>query len=103
MLSTYFNLEEDFEEFLERFNDEFPPEKELEKQMLSVFKLIDKLNLEEKSRAFKKTDLFTLLVELHRALFKEKKHLKMKCLNIKLRFMEAMKSITTLLQLILST
>ena len=39
------------------------------------FKLIDKLNLEEKSRAFKKTDLFTLLVELHRALFKEKKHL----------------------------
>lgn len=73
MLSTYFNLEEDFEEYLERFNDEFPPKAELEDQIKTIISLIEKLNFDEKSRVFKKSDLLTLIVELHRVIFKEGK------------------------------
>ncbi len=73
MLSTYFNLEDDFEDFLERFNDEFPPKEKLKKEIISLFDMINNLNFNEKSRVFKKTDLFTLIIELHRAKFKENK------------------------------
>lgn len=71
LLSTYFNLEDEFEEYLQRFNDEFPQKKELENQIKNLLDLIDQLNFDEKSRVFKKSDLFTLIVELHRAIFKE--------------------------------
>lgn len=73
MLSTYFNLEDEFEEYLERFNDEFPYKEELRAQIISIVELIENLNFEDKSRAFKKSDLLTLLVELHRTIFKEGK------------------------------
>jgi len=71
LLSTYFNLEDEFEEYLERFNDEFPQKDEVEHQIKYILELIEGLNFDEKSRAFKKSDLFTLLVELHRTIFKE--------------------------------
>lgn len=71
LLSTYFNLEDEFEEYLERFNDEFPQKDEVEHQIKYLLELIEALNFDEKSRAFKKSDLFTLLVELHRTIFKE--------------------------------
>ena len=75
MLSTYFNLEDELGEFLERFNDEFPPKDELNASIRALLALIDSLNFDDKSRVFKKTDLFTLLIELHRAIYKEGKQL----------------------------
>ncbi len=71
LMSTYFNLEDDFEEYLERFNDEFPQREELFTQIASLLDLIDRLNFDEKSRVFKRSDLFTLIVELHRSIYKK--------------------------------
>ncbi len=75
MMSTYFNLDNEFERFLLEYNDEFEEKEKLESQFEKVFQFIDKCSIHENSRAWKKSDLFTLLVEIHRALFKtERKH-----------------------------
>lgn len=85
MLSTYYNLEEEFEEFLIRFNEEFPDKDELNSNINSLLELIESLNFDDKSRVFKKTDLFTLLVELHRAKYKEGKNLDKEKLEAELK------------------
>ncbi|MFK8046398.1 MAG: DUF262 domain-containing protein, partial [Crocinitomicaceae bacterium] len=73
VLSSYFNLETEFEKFLEKYNDEFPYSEKLKTEIEFVLKKIESLNFDKKSRVYKKNDLFTLIVELHRALFKESK------------------------------
>lgn len=85
MQSTYFNLESEFEDFLEKYNDNFPQEEELRTQIEELFQIIDSLNFAEDSRAFKKSDLFTLLVELHRYIFKENFKLDLKKLETNLK------------------
>jgi len=84
-MSTYFNLEDEFEEFLERFNDEFPQKDVLELQFNDILELIDSLNFEEKNRVFKKSDIFNLIIELHRALYKDKLKIDNKKLEIELK------------------
>ena len=70
VMLTYFNLEKEFESFLIHYNDEFEEKEKLEHQFEKVFQFIDECGLSENSRAWKKSDLFTLLVELYRALFR---------------------------------
>ena len=70
VLSTYFNRDSEIEGYLQNYNDEFPAATTTESAMKNVFALIDEMDLPSDSRAWKKADLFTLLVELHRALFK---------------------------------
>lgn len=72
LLSTYFNRDDEIEGFLEKYNDTFAPELQLSEEIDSVFKFIVDLGLPESSRAFRKTDIFSLIVEVHRALFKRK-------------------------------
>lgn len=69
MLSTYFNRDERIEEFLKQYNDVFPPKEKLRKDINQCFSFIADLNLPTDSRAFRKTDIFSILVELHRAFF----------------------------------
>lgn len=76
VMSTYFSLESEFESFLNHYNDEFEEKQKLEVEFEKVFQFIDECGLPEDSRAWKKSDLFTLLVEIHKALFKEKNNLK---------------------------
>ena len=76
VMLTYFNLEKEFESYLRHYNDEFDEKQRLETQFEEVFQFIDECDIDENSRAWKKSDLFTLLVEIHRALFKTKKKLK---------------------------
>ena len=73
---TYFNLEKEFESFLHHYNNEFEEKQRLETEFQEVFQFIDECDLPEDNRAWRKPDLFTLLVEIHRALFKEKKNIK---------------------------
>ena len=73
VMSTYFSLESEFEDYLRQYNDEFKEEQTLKIEFQKVFNFIDKCNIHENSRAWKKSDLFTLLVEIHRALFKTEK------------------------------
>ncbi len=72
VMSTYFNLDREHESYLNHYNNEFEEKGKLESQFEEVFQFIDKCDLPEDSRAWKKSDLFTLLVEIHRTLFKEK-------------------------------
>ena len=72
MMTTYFNRDDELQSFLEQYNDEFPQHVDVSSEIKTVFRFIDSLNFDSKSRAWKKAELFTLLVEVHRALFKHK-------------------------------
>lgn len=71
MLSTYTNRDKELEAYLEKYNEEFPEQDTLFAEFQSVLSFIDKLNFDNSSRAFKKADFYTLVVELHRTSHKE--------------------------------
>ena len=75
-MSTYFTQDKEFENYLRQYNDEFKEKRKLETQFKEVFQFIDECDIHENSRAWKKSDFFTLFVEIHRAFFKAKKELK---------------------------
>jgi uncharacterized protein with ParB-like and HNH nuclease domain len=72
IVSTYFNRDDDIEDYLKQYNDEFPLEGDVERDLNFVFNFIEDMRLPDTSRAWKKADLFTLIVELHRALIRDK-------------------------------
>lgn len=72
ILSTYFNRDDEFEGYLLKYNDEFEHGEELEKEIKGVLQVIDKLNLPDKSRGWKKADLLNLITEFHRVIYKLK-------------------------------
>lgn len=72
MLSTYFNRDAELEAYLDRYNEDFSAGPDLQKQAEQLFTTIDKFEFPETSRAWKKVDLFSLVIELHRAIFKRK-------------------------------
>ncbi|SEN30165.1 DUF262 domain-containing protein [Nitrosomonas marina] len=71
IMSTYFNRDNELEEYLQRYNEELPNKDDLLNEVMIVLNFIDKMNMASSSRAFKKADFFTLFVELHRALIKK--------------------------------
>ena len=72
VMSTYFNQDSDFETYLRQYNDEFEERDCLKEEFQRVFQFIDKCGLTQNSRSLRrKSDLFTLLVEVHRALTEE--------------------------------
>lgn len=76
VMLTYFNLEKEFESFLRHYNDIFEDKQRLETEFEKVFQFINECSLPNDCRAWKKSDLFTLLVEIHRALFKSDNNIK---------------------------
>lgn len=72
VLSTYFNRDSEIEDYLQKYNDEFAEGPRVDRELSAVFEFIDAMDLPSASRAWKKADLFSLLVELHRAMFKTK-------------------------------
>lgn len=64
LLSTYYHRDALNVEYLKRFNDSFPKQEATTKQLETVFSFIDTCNFDKKCRVWKKTDLFTLIVEL---------------------------------------
>ena len=72
IIYTYFNRDDEFDAFLAKYNDEFEYEEDLETELNDIFNKIEKLDLEDKSRGWKKADIFTLIVEIHRATYKRK-------------------------------
>ncbi|MBD8676831.1 MULTISPECIES: DUF262 domain-containing protein [unclassified Massilia] len=71
-LSTYFNRDDEIQDFLERYNESFEAGESLSIEIDGTFEFIRSLTLPPTSRAFRKTDIFSLLVEVHRALYKRK-------------------------------
>ncbi len=74
-LSTYFNRDDELEEYLRRYNDEFPMRSDLERELDTVLELLDQMNFPPTSRLWKKAELFTAVIELHSAIFKRQKEL----------------------------
>lgn len=64
LLSTYYHRDEKNREYLERYNNEFGDADKAQKRLDTVFNFVEKCGLSSTSRAWKKTDLLTLLVEL---------------------------------------
>lgn len=65
VMSGYFSRSDSHEEYLERYNDEFPEGGEVEAKLADCLVLLSGLNLDSKSRAWQKNDLFTLAVEIY--------------------------------------
>lgn len=74
-LSTYFNRDDDLEEYLRRYNDEFPMQEDLARELGAVLDFVEQMNLPPTSRIWKKADLLTAIVELHAAIFKRQREL----------------------------
>ena len=76
VMSTYFNQDREHESYLIHYNNEFEEKQTLESQFETVFKFINECRLPDDCRVWRKSDLFTLLVEIHRSLFKEENNVK---------------------------
>lgn len=68
LMSTYFNLDKEVGDYLERYNDEFPNRDEMAERIYNTLAFIEACHFDDKSRVWKKADFFTLAVELDRAL-----------------------------------
>jgi hypothetical protein len=68
MIQGYFNRDDVFEELLSRYNDDFPERNDISERLYNTFSFIDECGINSKSRVWKKGDLFTLIVELDRAI-----------------------------------
>jgi hypothetical protein len=71
LLSTYYHRDALNEEYLRQYNDAFPKKRTLQTQLAATFEFIERCNFEKKCRVWKKTDLFTLVVELHSLIIKK--------------------------------
>lgn len=70
-LSTYFNRDDELEEYLRRYNDEFPMRSDLERELDGTLEFVEQLRFPETSRIWKKADLFSALIEIHAAVYKK--------------------------------
>ncbi len=75
IMSTYFTREDQLEKFLSTYNDEFDMKEEVNQEIQEIIDFVEKCNFEPNSRAWKRSDLFTLLVELDRAIVKNRLNL----------------------------
>ncbi|PSJ26976.1 DUF262 domain-containing protein [Streptosporangium nondiastaticum] len=73
VLSGYFRRDDEHEQYLDHYNDDFPMAGDLRAGFDTVFSFIDDCNFPAKSRVWQKADLFTLIVELYRAIIDEGK------------------------------
>lgn len=71
MLSTYFNRNSNIEPYLDTYNDDFSEEGRMHNEINNVLDTIDSLGIPNSSRLWKQSDLFTLIIEVHRLLFKD--------------------------------
>ncbi|BFP54664.1 MULTISPECIES: DUF262 domain-containing protein [Streptomyces] len=65
-ISGYFSRSDAHEDYLELYNDTFPEGEAVVSKLSECLNLLESLKLDEKSRAWQKNDLFTLVVEIYR-------------------------------------
>lgn len=64
LLGGYFNRDDEFEEYLGRYNEDFDESEEIRARVNKSLDFIDECGFESNSRAWRKADLFTLIVEI---------------------------------------
>lgn len=75
VMLTYFDGDSELENYLRSYNEVFEEKCDLEAAFQRVFDFIEACNFPRDSRVWRKAGLFTLLVEVYRALIKENKPL----------------------------
>jgi len=65
-VTGYFNRDEPFEEFLQRYNDTFDLRDAIAKRLIDTFSYIDECGFLPNSRIWKRSDLFSAIVEIDR-------------------------------------
>lgn len=83
-LSTYYHRDRENQNFLKRYNDSFEIGDQVKCGLERVFKFIEQCGLESNSRAWKTTDLLTLLIEVYSAIEVQKLSLVAKDVGISL-------------------
>lgn len=68
----YFHRTQKIEEYIEKFNGEFPDAYIYESSLVNIIKTIDSLELDSNSIWFTKANMFTLIIELYRLVISEK-------------------------------
>lgn len=71
MMSTYFNRDDELEIYLRNYNDEFDLKEYIDLEIWKTVDFIETCNFDNRSRAWKKSDLLTLLVEIHRLICRQ--------------------------------
>lgn len=72
VMGGYFNRDDDFEKYLETYNEVFRRKSELYDSIDQVFAFIEECGFAKKSRVWRKADFLTLAVELYSFLIDEK-------------------------------
>ena len=73
IMSTYsLTWTKSLKAIIERYNDEFDEKDDVSREIENVFNFVERCGFEDSSRAWNKADIFTLLVETHRAIEREK-------------------------------
>jgi hypothetical protein len=72
LMSGYFNRDDSLEKYLESYNEDFEQKDSLKVEFDAVADFILRCDFDMKSRVWKKADLFSLFVEVHRAVFRRK-------------------------------
>lgn len=70
IMSAYFNRDDEIEKFLREYNDAFDESDRLRTELNRIFAFIMDLEFDPSHMIWRKNDLLSLIVELHRAIFK---------------------------------
>jgi hypothetical protein len=68
MIDGYFNRDDMFEQYLSGYNESFPMRDEIVHRITRCFEFVDECGFSKRSRIWKKSDLFTALVQIDFAL-----------------------------------
>lgn len=71
VMSTYFTRDSAIEQYLEKYNEEFPNSAEIQSETAQVTTFVENCQFQQTSRVWKLADIFTLLVEVYRGLVKD--------------------------------
>lgn len=94
VMSTYFHRDGEIERYLEMYNEEFREADSIQAAIRRTSAFIDNCGFEPSSRVWKQADVFSLLVETHRALEKDGLSLDPRSVGAKLnRFYEKVGSL----------
>lgn len=66
VISGYFNRDAEHESYLRRYNDEMAERDSINRKLNAACELIERADLGDRSRAWQKNDLLTLVVEVYR-------------------------------------
>ncbi len=75
VMSTYFNRDDDIDEYLSKYNDDFSQGSEIVQNLTDAMFFVEKCNFDDKSRVWKLADLYSVIVEVYWAMFRDKKTL----------------------------